>query len=200
MSDDLVPTDPATSTTATPFFPTFAATSATTSSPASPVPRLTELPRRQLPRRLEIFNLDTDLDTNNDIGEVQLGTRPPARPRTPPTTAPSPRPTRPSRQRQRQTPRTTAESLFQTTFARSQPRQPAQPVEPVQPALAAALVTPTGSRQPTRVTPSQADQPEDPDYYYEYYYDYLQDDGDRTGHSADYDLVPLANKVRWPGG
>jgi len=69
-------------------------------------------------------------------------------------------------------------------------------VEPVQPALAAALVTPTGSRQPTRVTPSQADQPEDPDYYYEYYYDYLQDDGDRTGHSADYDLVPLANKVR----
>ena len=87
--------------------------------------------------------------------------------------------------------RTTAESLFQTTFARSEPR------EPVQPALAAALLTATGSRQPSRVTPSKADKPENSEYYeYEYYYDYLDDDSDNTGHVTDYDLVPLANKVR----
>jgi len=194
VPDNLVSTDP--STTATPFLPTFAATSSTTSPPSTPAPRLTEQPRRQLPRRLEIFNLDT----NNHLGEVQLGSRararpPPPPPTTPSTRAPTPRPTRPSRPRRPQSPRTTPESLFQTTFARSQPRQPvqpAQPVQPVQPALAAALVTPTGSRQPTRVTPSE----DKPEYEYEYYYDYLDEDNDKTGHVADYDLVPLANKVR----
>jgi len=44
------------------------------------------------------------------------------------------------------------------------------------------------------VTPSLGEQPEDKDYYYEYYYDYLEDDS--QGHATDYDLVPLANKVR----
>ena len=32
-----------------------------------------------------------------------------------------------------------------------------------------------------------------PEYEYEYYYEYIDDDD--SGHVADYDLVPLANKV-----
>ena len=131
------------------------------------------------------------------------------------------RPTRPTRLRQRQRGRgsvglgrspvsapattttrsTTTQSLFQTSFTQpAQPRQPVQPVQSVQSGrvipssdLAAALVTPTGSRQPTRVTPSQGQGGEDKEYFYEYYYDYLEDDS--QGHATDYDLVPLANKV-----
>ena len=46
------------------------------------------------------------------------------------------------------------------------------------------------------MTPSE----DKPEYEYEYYYDYLDEDNDKTGHVADYDLVPLANKVRPEAG
>lgn len=219
ISDNNVPTDPP-ATTATPFFPTFGPTSPSTTTSSAPVIRLTEQPRRQSPRRLEIFNLEREREEDSDLGEVRLGNRASS------PSEPSTRPTRPGRQRQRQrgrtsvglgrtttttrttrtplrtTIRTTTQSLFQTSFS-----QPAQPRQPVQPArvvptsdLAAALLTPPGSRQPIRVTPSQGDQgdqgerAEDKEYFYEYYYDYLEDDS--QGHATDYDLVPLANKVR----
>ena len=137
---------------------------------------------------------------------VQLG-----RSRTPPPAPPT-------------SPRTTPEALFQTSFQEPEqisltprPRAPAPPARPQPPRrkvvspqdLAAALVSApapssrqrgrgssslaspsTSSSLPSSIASSQ------PEYEYEYYYEYLDDEEDR-GHVADYDLVPLANKVRW---
>merc|ERR1719367_1122872 len=127
--------------------------------------------------------------TNN----VQLG-----RSRTPPTRR-LPPPT---------SPRTTPTSLFQTSFEGFEPDQPAlvARVVPTQATrqrvlspqdLAEALISsPQTSRQrPVPSTPTSSSSSKQPEYEYEYYYDYLDDEED-NGHVADYDLVPLANKVR----
>ena len=128
--------------------------------------------------------------TNN----VQLG-----RSRTPPTRRPPPPPPT--------SPRTTPTSLFQTSFEGFEPDQPAlvPRVVPTQATrqrvlspqdLAEALISsPQTSRQ--RLVPSSptsSSSSKQPEYEYEYYYDYLDDEED-NGHVADYDLVPLANKV-----
>jgi len=131
---------------------------------------------------------------------IQLG-----RSRTPPPAPPT-------------SPRTTPEALFQTSFQEPEqisltprPRAPSPPARPQPPRqrvvspqdLAAALISAPASpppRQrgrgssssssslPSSITSSQ------PEYEYEYYYEYLDDDD--SGHSPDYDLVPLANKVQ----
>ena len=120
---------------------------------------------------------------------VQLG-----RSRTPPTS-----------------PRTTPQNLFQTSFQEaeqasliSRPRAPSPPARPQPPRqrvvspedLAAALISSPPSRPRGRgSSSSSASVPSsEPEYEYEYYYEYLDDEQDR-GHVADYDLVPLANKV-----
>jgi len=127
--------------------------------------------------------------TNN----VQLG-----RSRTPPTRPPPPPPT---------SPRTTPTSLFQTSFEGFEPEQPAliPRVVPTQPSrqrvlspqdLAEALISsPQTSRQRPVPSSSSTSSSQQSEYEYEYYYDYLDDEED-DGHVADYDLVPLANKVR----
>ena len=119
-------------------------------------------------------------------------------------------------------PRTTPEALFQTSFQepeqisltpRPRPRAPLPPARPqpqpprrkvVSPQdLAAALISAPASRQRGRGSSSSSSTSSSlpssivsskPEYEYEYYYEYLDDDDD-SGHVADYDLVPLANKV-----
>ena len=165
-------------------------------SPPAPV-RSRGRPARPLPSR----NF-----TRQRPDSVQLG-----RSRTPPPAPPT-------------SPRTTPEALFQTSFQepeqisltpRPRPRAPLPPARPqpqpprrkvVSPQdLAAALISApqpasrqrgrgssssssTSSSLPSSIVSSQ------PEYEYEYYYEYLDDEEDR-GHVADYDLVPLANKV-----
>ena len=62
--------------------------------------------------------------------------------------------------------------------------------------LASALISRPGGRGENSV-PSSESLPvaisSQSEYEYEYYYDYIDDDD--SGHVADYDLVPLANKV-----
>ena len=229
-------------TTPTPFFPTFAPTSSTTKLP---VILLTEKPRRQQkPRKLDIINLNTNNDLDN---EVKLGssddfeqpssiaTEQPVRSTVPfsgrgsrpvpsrnlnesprlrskpsnvklgrgrPATS---RPVRPTSPR----PRTTSDSFFQTSFEPEQPAVIANiPVEnsrdrspPRQRVLspqdlASALISRPRGRGENSV-PSSESLPvaisSQSEYEYEYYYDYIDDDD--SGHVADYDLVPLANKV-----
>jgi len=230
-------------TTPTPFFPTFAPTSSTTKLP---VILLTEKPRRQQkPRKLDIINLNTNNDLDN---EVKLGssddfeqpssiaTEQPVRSTVPfsgrgsrpvpsrnlnesprlrskpsnvklgrgrPATS---RPVRPTSPR----PRTTSDSFFQTSFEPEQPAVIANiPVEnsrgrspPRQRVLspqdlASALISRPRGRGENSV-PSSESLPvaisSQSEYEYEYYYDYIDDDD--SGHVADYDLVPLANKVK----
>lgn len=68
--------------------------------------------------------------------------------------------------------------------------QPEQPVQQSRPLPLPTRQEPARRRAPVRTTPA-------PVFEYEYYYDYIDDIEEAgKGHSTDYDLVPLSNKVR----
>jgi len=215
ISDNLISID----TTPTPFFPTFSPSPTTTTTTPLPVIVLTEEPRQrqQRPRKLEIISLEAeDNALEQTEATVQLGSgRGRSRAQLRPQTRLQSRPAPVSRQRaptpvqlggrarapiQATSPRTTptAAQLFQTNFQDQPPLTPAPVRQRVLSAgdLAAALIS-SGARGRGGSSSSSgsggvaAGQPE---YEYEYYYEYLDDDD--SGHVEDYDLVPLANKVR----
>jgi len=159
-------------------------------------PVRSRLPSRtsgRAPRPVPSRNQNESPRLRSKTNNVQLG-----RSRTPPTRPPPPPPT---------SPRTTPTSLFQTSFEGFEPEQPAliPRVVPTQPSrqrvlspqdLAEALISsPQTSRQRPVPSSSSTSSSQQSEYEYEYYYDYLDDEED-DGHVADYDLVPLANKVR----
>jgi len=209
VGDVLVPTEPPPpppTTTAALTTVVLTTTSTTTSTP-----RPTPGPREQ-PRRLEIFNvrdeeevqgetLGQDLDREEEEADNNLRTSHDSqaitqslfdRSRTEPPRSSRPfvgRPLRPvppelplrsrgpSRQRQRPRP-----------ASASRARAPV--------AVPARRVTSSPARTPpapTR-TVAQVQSGEEDAFEYEYYYDYLDEDNSRL--NPDYDLVPLANKVR----
>jgi len=61
--------------------------------------------------------------------------------------------------------------------------------------LASALISrPRGRGDSSLTSALSSAGASSPEYEYEYYYEYIDDDD--SGHVADYDLVPLANKVK----
>lgn len=208
VGDVLVPTEPPPPPpTTTAALTTVVLTTTTTTTTRRPTPG----PREQ-PRRLEIFNvrdeeelqgetLGQDLDRGEEEADNNLRTSHDSqaitqslfdRSRTEPPRSSRPfvgRPLRPvppelplrsrgpSRQRQRPRP-----------ASASRARAPV--------AVPARRVTSSPARTPpapTR-TVAQVQSGEEDAFEYEYYYDYLDEDNSRL--SPDYDLVPLANKVR----
>jgi len=200
VGDVLVPTEPPPPTTTVAL---------TTVVLTTTTPRPTPGPREQ-PRRLEIFNvrdeeelqgetLGQDLDRESEEADNNLRTSHDSqaitqslfdRSRTEPPRSSRPfvgrplRPVRPelpvrSRGPSRQRPRPASASR-----ARAPVVAPARKVtpRPVQPPPA-----------PTRTVAQVQDQ--EGEFEYEYYYDYLEEDNN-SRPNPDYDLVPLANKVR----
>jgi len=200
VGDVLVPTEPPPPTTTVAL---------TTVILTTTTPRPTPGPREQ-PRRLEIFNvrdeeelqgetLGQDLDRESEEADNNLRTSHDSqaitqslfdRSRTEPPRSSRPfvgrplRPVRPelpvrSRGPSRQRPRPASASR-----ARAPVVAPARKVtpRPVQPPPA-----------PTRTVAQVQDQ--EGEFEYEYYYDYLEEDNN-SRPNPDYDLVPLANKVR----
>jgi hypothetical protein len=214
LTDSFRPSDP--SVTLAPFFPT--AQPETTFSDLAIVQHFddkttinahtTKSPLRDRARKLQIINIDNGNSLEEDERTIRLGGNDndfsleqsifnEILEKTTPAPTRRPfiqRPLRPVSNRQRSRaraplpPRTTTPRIDILDRFKFEPEQPVQESRPTSPPL---RQEPARTRAPLRTTSP-------PVFEYEYYYDYIDDIEDAVGggHSTDYDLVPLSNKVR----